>query len=493
MNIFRQAAQCGAGAVAVMTMAGGCAVGPNFVRPVPPEADRYTGAPQIAATVAADGRAQSFTPGGRIAGDWWRLFGAAGLDDAVRKAISNNATLEAAEANLRQSQDNMRAGYGVFYPQAQAGLSATRQLSAPLQQGLGTGGSIFNVFTASGAISYTFDVFGGKRRAVEALRAQADSQRYETKAAYLALSGNVVNTCIARAGYAEEIRATRQLIDLETQQLRLTEAQFRSGTVPYANVLVVRGQISLYQASLAPLEQSASQAAHLLAMLEGVTPSQAGLPDIDLSTLTLPVDLPLSLPSELVNQRPDILSAGALMHAAGANIGAATAAMLPSFSLSGTYGGASSTLANLSAVSKFWSVGPTVTTPIFQGNSLWYTRRASIDAWQQTRALYRQTVLAAFQQVADSLKGLEHDAEALQAQVEGKRAAGEALALTRDNYQAGLVAYLDVLTAGTQFQTATIAYAQAVAQRHQDTVALFVALGGGWWNVERAGGKGGAW
>jgi NodT family efflux transporter outer membrane factor (OMF) lipoprotein len=255
-------------------------------------------------------------------------------------------------------------------------------------------------------------------------------------------------------------------------------------------VLSIRSLIAANQALLAPLEQNISQAEHLLATLEGVLPSEAGLPGVDLGGLSLPADLPLSLPSDLVNQRPDILSAEAQMHVASANIGIATAAMFPSFSLSGSYGGASTTLANLSAVSKFWSIGPTATTPVFQGNSLWYVRRAAIDAYQQSQANYRQTVLGAFEQVADSLRALEHDAQGLQAQVEAKRAAGEALNLLQANYRAGLVAYLDVLTADVQFHEATVAYLQAVAQRHQDTVALFVALGGGWWNEQRPAGKG---
>ena len=472
-----------------MALLGGCAVGPNFVRPAAPDTDRYTHEAQPEATVKADGQAQHFTPGTDIPADWWRLFKSPQLDAIVRQAISNNPTLQAAEASLRQSQDNLRAGYGLYFPQGQAGASASRQLTAPVQQGSQSSGSIFNLFTASGTISYTLDVFGGKRRTVEGLRAQADSQRYESKAAFLALSANVVNTSVARAAYMAQIRATEQLIELENQQLHLAETQVRAGTAPYSTVLSVRSLISANQALLAPLEQNASQAEHLLAMLEGVVPSKANLPDIDLAELSLPADLPLSLPSDLVNQRPDILSSEALMHLASANIGIATAAMFPSFSLSGTYGGASTTLANLSAVSKFWSIGPTATTPVFQGNSLWYVRRASIDAYQQSQATYRQTVLGAFEQVADSLKALEHDAEGLQAQVEAQRAAGEALNLLQVNYRAGLVAFPDVLTADVQFLQATIGWLQALAQRHQDTVALFVALGGGWWNEVRPAGK----
>ncbi len=467
-------------------MLGGCAVGPNFVRPAPPDTDRYTSQPRPEPTVAADGQARHFTPGAAITPDWWRLFKSAPLDALVRQAISNNPTLQAAEASLRQSQDNMRAGYGVFFPQILAGAGASRQATAPLQEGFKTAGSTFNLVTASGTISYALDVFGGSRRNVESLRAQAGSQRYETKAAYLTLSANVVNTSIARAAYAAQIRATEQLIELERQQLHLTEAQVHAGTAPYSSVLSARSVIAANQALLAPLEQSVSQAEHLLATLEGVAPSKATLPDIELAGLSLPVDLPLSLPSDLVNQRPDILSAEAQMHVASAKIGVATANLFPSFSLNGTYGAASvGSFSVLSAASgKFWSLGPSASIPVFQGTTFWYGRRAAIDAYQQSQAIHRQTVLGAFEQVADSLKALEHDAEALQAQVEARRAAGEALEPLQANYQAGLAACLDVLTADVQFHQATIAYLQAVAQRHQDTVALFVALGGGWWNEQ---------
>jgi NodT family efflux transporter outer membrane factor (OMF) lipoprotein len=490
MNYFRLSARRVGGLVVITSILGGCAVGPNFVRPTPPETDRYTREPASDATVAADGQAQHFIACAATTAQWWRLFNSAQLDAVVQQAISNNPTLQAAEASLRQSQDNMRAGYGVFFPQAQAGVSASRQLTAPVQLGSQTPGTVFNLFTASGAISYALDVFGGKRRTVEGLRAQADSQRYESKAAYLALSANVVNTSIARAAYNAQTRVLQQLIELEKQQLHLAEAQVQAGTVSYSTILTVRALIAANQALLAPLEQSASQAGHLLATLEGVVPSKATLPDIDLASLSLPVDLPVSLPSELVRQRPDILSAEAQMHVASANIGIATAAMYPSFSLSGTYGGASTSFANLSAISKFWSIGPTVSTPVFQGNSLWYVRRASIDAYQQSQATYRQTVLGAFEQVADSLTALGHDAEGLQAQVEAKRDAGEALKLLQANYRAGTVGYLDVLAADVLLQQTTITYLQAVAQRHQDTVALFVALGGGWWTEPRPAGKG---
>ena len=491
MNNIRSSIQRGAWCSLIVAMIGGCAVGPDFVRPAPPNADRYTRTPQTDATIVADGHAQHFMSGAAIPADWWRLFESAQLDAVVQKAITNNPTLQASEASLRQSQDNLRAGYGVFFPQVQADAAATRQRTPSGQQGSQTSGRIFNLLTLSGTISYSLDVFGGERRTVESLRAQADYQVYENKAAYLILSANVVNASIARAAYAAQIRATEQLIELENQQLHITEGQVRAGIVPYANVLSLRSLMAAQQASLAPLEQNVSQAEHLLATLEGVLPSQVALPDIDLIGLALPVNLPVSLPSELVRQRPDILAAEAQMHAASAKIGVATAAMFPSFSLSGTYGVAGPNLNALSAASgQFWSIGPSATVPVFQGTSLWYGRRAAIDVYQQSQANYRETVLGAFEQVADSLKALEHAAEALKAEAEAQNAAGEALKLLQANYRAGLVAYLDVLVADVQFHEATIGYLQAVAQRHQDTVGLFVALGGGWWNGQSPTAKG---
>jgi len=485
MYKFRLLVQRGAHLAVIVVMISGCAVGPNFVRPAPPDTDRYTRELQSEATVAANGQAQHFKPSDTLIADWWKLFESTELNATVNKAIANNPTLQASEASLRQSQDNMRAGYGVFFPQIQAGVGASRQRSSSLQQGSQTSGRIFNLVTLSSTISYAIDVFGGARRSVESLRAQADYQRYENVAAYLILSSNVVNTSIARAAYYEEICTTKQLIKLEKQQLRLTQAQVRAGTSPYVNVLSIESLIAANQALLAPLEQNLSQAEHLLATLEGEFPSKADLLEINLNKFSLPIDLPVSLPSDLVNQRPDILAAEAQMHVASAKIGVATALMFPSFSLNGTFGTSGTNFGNLTASSgKFWSIGPVATIPLFQGTTLWFGRKAAIDAYQQSRANYRQTVLSAFEQVADSLKALEHDAEALQAQVEAKHAAGEALKLLQANYHAGLVDYLAVLTADVQYHETSIAYLQAVAQRYQDTVALFVALGGGWWNAQ---------
>ena len=457
-----------------------CTVGPDFVRPKPTDSNRYIQEPLVASV--AEGQEQSFTLGATIPSDWWRLFKSAQLDTIVAQAINNNPSLQASEASLRQSQDNLHAGYGVFYPQVNVGVDAYRTRNTSIQQGLSRPSSIFNVVTASGTISYIFDIFGGERRTVEGLKAQSDYQNYMNKAAHVTLSANVVNTCIARAAYAAQIKSTEQLILLENQQLHASQAQFDAGTVDYASNLSIRSLIASNQASLAPLRQRLSQAEHLLATLEGVEPSKVFLPDVELTEISLPLNLPLSLPSDLVRQRPDILAAESQLHVASANIGVATAAMFPSFSLSATYGAAGNSFSNLGGLAgRFWSVGPAATVPLFRGGSLKYSRQATIDAYQQSQANYRQIVLSAFAQVADNLNALKNDADALQAQSEARRTAKEALDILQASYQSGLVAYVDVLIADVQFHQTTIAYLQAIAQRHQDTVGLFVALGGGWW------------
>jgi len=410
-----------------MSLLNACSIGPDFSRPTALVSTHYIKEPLVANT--ADGKEQKFTVGATIPSEWWKLFKSSQLNAVVNQAIANNPTLQASEASLRQSQDNLLAGYGVFYPRVDVGASAYRARNAPLQNGLNTPSSIFNVVTSSGTISYILDVFGGERRAVEGLKAQSDYQNYMNKAAYVTLSANVVNACVA-------------------------QVQFDNGNADYTSILSTRTLIASNQASLAQIRQRLSQVDHLLATLEGVEPFNVTLLDVELAEISLPLDLPLSLPSDLVRQRPDILAAESQLHVASANIGG--------------------------AAGKFWSIGPGITLPLFRGGSLKYARQAAIDAFQVSQANYRQTVLNAFAQVADNLNALKNDADALQAQSDAKRTSKEALDLLQANYQGGLVAYVDVLIAEIQFNQATIAYFQAVAQRHQDTVGLFVALGGGW-------------
>ncbi|MDE2367297.1 MAG: efflux transporter outer membrane subunit, partial [Betaproteobacteria bacterium] len=418
---------------------------------------------------------------------WWQLFKSPKLDALVRDAIVNNQDLKAAQLGLRQSQENLRAGYGIFFPQADLGGSAVRQRFSSARFG-GNTATIFTLFTLSTTISYTFDVFGGQRRAVESLGAQRDFQRYTVLATYLTLSGNIVNTVIARAAYEAQIQATQQLIELLREQIGITETQVQAGTVPYASLVSLKTQLAALEATLPPLEQKRSQTEHLLATLTGHAPGEGMTLQIDLDDLKLPADLPVTLPSQLARQRPDILSAEAQVHENSANIGVATANMLPSFTLSGTYGQNNQNLVDVFMRSgNFWSVGANFAAPLFHGGTLWLHRKAAIDAYRQSLAHYRQTALDALAQVADILLALEHDAEALQSQSQQLSFSEEALRLVQTNYQAGLVNYIQVLISNSQYYQARIGYLQALAQRFQDTSALLVALGGGWWNTGEKG------
>ncbi len=462
----------------------GCAVGPNFVRPESPKVKGYLAGATPAGTDAAEGQAQSFVMGKKLAADWWRLFRCPRLDALMTEALAKNPTVLAAQASLRQSQASLRAGYGVFFPQAAANLGASNQQWNPAAVGQSGSGSNFNLFTLSASVSYTLDIFGGQRRAVEALRAQVDAQHASVLGAYLMLSANIVNTAIAQAAYRAEVRATQELFNLEDEQVRMTMVQAEAGTVPYANVLSLKTQAESTRALVPPLEQKADQAEHLLATLSGRMPAEWQDPALLLEDLTLPAELPLSVPSDLVRQRPDILLAEAQLHVTNANIGVATAAMLPRLSLSASYGVENNSLAALwNPASALWNLAGNITAPLFQGGALWYQRKAALAAHEQSLELYRQTVLLAFAQVADALRGLVHDAKTLDAESKALHAAEEALHLTQANYQAGLTNYLSVLLVQDQYLQAKIGYIQALAQRYQDTVALYVALGGGWWNA----------
>ncbi len=475
----------------LLLILGGCAVGPDFVSPVAPNVTQYTKVPLVPIAPNGIGGAtqvnQHVDISSEVHNNWWMLFKSTQLNSLVQQALSANPTIQAANATLRQSQNNLRSGYGIFFPTVELDAGASRSRSAPLQTGLDSKGSIYNLVTVSGSIGYPLDIFGGERRMVEGLKAQAEYQQHLTTAAYLTLTANVVNTAIARAAYHSQIQLTQQLIALQQQQLQASQAQYQAGTAAYSTVLIAQSAISASQSNLASLRLKYDQSEHLLAILEGVLPANAKLLDIEFSELELPTNLPLSLPSKLVRQRPDILESEALLHVASANIGVATAALFPSISLSASYGVAGNNVHHLSLPGgRFWSFGPSIAIPIFQGGTLWYQRTAAIDAFDAAQGNYQQTVLLAFAQVADTLNGLEHDAENNQAQWAAQSYALTNWQLLQVTNTSGLTAYADVLAADVQLHQAKINYLQALVQRYQDTVALYVALGGGWWNADQA-------
>lgn len=473
-------------AVCCWLVIAGCAVGPNFERPEQPAVTQYTRRQEPAKTVAADGQIQRFEHGGEIAADWWHLYRSPKLDALIKEAVSQSPTLQSALARLRQSQENLQAGYGAFFPSISGSFDFNRQRFTTAQFGAANApGNLFTLYTGSVTDSYLLDIFGGTRRTIEGLAAQADYQNYTAWGTYLTLLGNVVNTAVAQAAaYRSQIEATEKLIDSQKEQLRLTETQFKAGTAPYANVVSVQSQLAATEATLPPLKQNLNKTNHLLAALVGRTPGEWAAPPLALADFTLPANLPVSLPSHLVRQRPDILAAEAQLHTASANIGVATANMLPSVTLNASYGQTAVDLTKLFGTpANIWSAGAAVAQPLFRGGALWHQRKAAIEAYNASLSDYKQVVVTSFQQVADTLRAVEHDAETLKAQSAALAAAEQALQLIQANYKSGMANYLQVLLADSQYQQARLGYIQAQALRLQDTSALFVALGGGWWRA----------
>lgn len=472
----------------------GCAVGPDFRTPDAPAVKTYTkeALPDQTVTAAvAGGEAQRFIMQKEIASQWWSLFQSQALDDLIKQAFAHNPSLTAAQAALRQAEENRRAAFGTLLPAVDASAAASRQQVTGASSGQsGVRIDPFNLYNASVAVSYTLDIFGGARRELEALQSQVDYQRFLLEGAYLALSANIVTTVVREASVREQIRATREVLALQQRQLDTVERQFELGAVSLADVLAQRSQLAQAQAAIPLLAKELTQTRHQLAILTGSLPSEATLTEFTLSSFSLPRELPVSLPSDLVKQRPDIRAAEALLHAASAKVGVATADLYPRITLSAAYGSQANTIGDLfTGPAALWSFGGQLLQPVFHGGALIARRRAAIAAYDQASAQYRETVLKAFANVADTLKALESDAQALEAQALSADAAGQSLEMSDKQFKAGAVSYLTVLDAQRQYQQTRVALAQAQAQRYADTAALFQALGGGWWNRDQAAGQ----
>jgi NodT family efflux transporter outer membrane factor (OMF) lipoprotein len=471
----------------------GCAVGPDFRTPSPPEATRYTETPLPAETVGAPvtgGTPQRFVSGAKVADEWWTLYQSEPLNALIRAGIADSPTLSAAQATLVQVRETYAAREGaLLYPGIDANASASRQkVAAATSSGAGGGGTIFNLYNASVSVGYMLDFFGRNRRELEGLAARVDYSGYQLDAAYLALTSNIVTTAVREASLRAQIAAVHDILANEERALQLTEKQRQLGGIGRLPVLTQGAQVAQTRALLPPLERELAQTRHLLAVLIGRFPSDAALPVIDLESLTLPVDLPVSLPSELVRQRPDIRAAEALMHQASALIGVATANLYPQITLSGSFGVGSTSFRDFLGGPSAWSIGAALLQPLFHGGQLQAERRAAIAAYDAAAAQYHETVLQAFQNVADALKALEDDARLLKAQADAERLARESLELTQRQYQIGAVSFLTLLVVQRQYNQARLALVQVQGNRYANVAALFQALGGGWWNRESGSG-----
>ncbi len=473
--------------VLASALVAGCAVGPDFKRPDVPSASDYTAHP-VSSTVAtanvAGGESQRFAQGSDIPGDWWTLFHSKSLNELIDQSLAHNHDLKAAQAALTVARENVLAQRGTYYPSVAASFSAIRQKqSESISPTPNSNTFLYNLYTPQVSVSYVLDIFGLNRRTTESVQAQEQAVRFEMIAAQITLSTNVVAAAVQAGSLQAQIDATRELIDINTHMVKILREQLAKGYASGLDVAAQESQLEQTRATLPPLIKQLAQQRDLLAVLVGQLPSQAPDETFALSSLQLPQELPLSLPSALVAQRPDVLQAEANMHAASAQIGVAIANRLPNIVLSANTGSTALAMDQLfKSGTSFWGLGADITAPIFQGGTLLHQERAAKAAYVQAAEQYRSTVLGAFQNVADTLTALDQDAEGLKAAAAAADAAKGTLDLSQRQLTAGYANYLSLLNAQQSYLQARINLVQAQANRYADTAALFQALGGGWWN-----------
>ena len=476
-NILKHPPRARASILCVLAALAACSVGPDFKRPEPPAAERYTSdTPSVEISSAAT---QHPVFGKEIEGDWWSLFGSEMIDGVVKQALEHNRTLEAAAQTLAESHELARAQAGLRYPQV--GLTAgvgRQQYGAEF-----FGGSFsfppFTYLAVGPTVNYTPDYTGGIARSVEQLQAQAEASHQQLNAAFLSVSGQAVMQAITIASLRAQIATVETILDQDRDNLRLVRSAFEAGSVARIDVVSAESQIASDSALLPPLHQDLAKAHHALSLVLGRSPEKELPADLDLAQIVLPLEIPVSLPSELAHHRPDILAAEARLHAATSAVGIAQSNFYPKIQLTGTVGPQAVTSGGLFDRSSIaWSLISGLTMPLFDGGTLHAQKRAAVDAMRASAASYQETVLEAFTQVADLLDALAHDAEQLDAQDQAQKAAEANLSLTRAAYQEGNVGILQVLDAQRSYQQARLGFVQTMAQRYLDTVQLFLALGG---------------
>jgi NodT family efflux transporter outer membrane factor (OMF) lipoprotein len=486
----------------------GCAAGPNYHKPGAPAGAGYAPAPLPEPSSSAairGGEVQHFVPGGDISFEWWELFQSPALDSLIKKAFQANPTIAAAQASLVQAQELVYAQRGFFFPTVAATAQAerhkvsgnTNSSSTIGVQGNGTDllpqredpnhfphnlPSYYTFYTAELTVGFVPDVFGGNRRKMESLAAQREAQRFALEATYITLASNVVAAAIQEASLRAQIRATGEIIEADEKALRILRDQFRLGFAMRIDVAAQEAALAQARTTLPPLQKQFEQTRDLMRALAGKLPNDEDQ-TFDLDALQLPPELPLSLPAQIIEQRPDVRAAAAQLHAANAEVGVAVAAMLPQFSITGQYGGNATQIPWMFRHGgPFWSLYGDVSQPVFQGGTLLHQERAAKDAVKQAAAQYQSTVIAAYQNVADTLHVSLSDADTLAADIEAENSAKVTYDLTLRQMQAGYVTSLTLLSAETAYQHTLLTRVQAQAARYGDTVALFQALGGGWWN-----------
>lgn len=499
-----------------------CAVGPDFQRPQPPATETYytpeketapdagpaaamrsgqaatSGQPAATGQPTAPGQSntaahpaeappsaataplptQTLQPGADLPAQWWQLFKSPALDDTLKLSLANSPTLAQATATLAQAREQVRVAQAAFLPRVSANAGVQRNgNSEPGPQSQAT------VYTLGLSASYAVDIFGGTRRAVEQQRALAEMQGYQLDAAWLTLTGNVVNQALTIASTRLQIATTEELIASDRKNLSLTEREYELGAAARTDVLTAESQLAVDLTSLPSLHQQLGVARDALAVLVGRSPAEWSAPDFDIKDFTLPPEVPVSVPSRLVRQRPDILASEAQLHGTNAAIGVAVAQEFPTLNLTGTLSRQALTLADLfHHFDSLWGAGGSLAAPLFQGGALRAQVRAARDSFTAQAASYRNTVLEALGQVADDLRALNNDADRLRVSQHALAIASESLRLQQISYTAGKTTVLQLIDAERTFAQAKLSFVTAQIEQFQDTADLLVALGGGWWN-----------
>ena len=462
----------------------GACVGPDFHRPAAPRIDRYTAAPlgrETASAAGPGGAAQRFLDQQEVPRNWWTLFASEELNTLVVEALRANPSVASAQAALRQAMENTAAQRGAFFPTVQGTFDAnrTRDAVGVLSPTLTSGTAVYNLFTPQVTVSYIPDVFGANRRAVESLAAQAEASRFALDATYLTLAANVVTTAIEEAGLRAQIAGTEQVIALERESLSVLRRELDLGAIAAVDVYSQDAALAQLEGTLPPLSKQLHQARDQLAALTGHLPADFTAIQFDLDQLRLPVELPLGVPSQLVERRPDVRAAEAQLHAATAQVGVAIGNLLPQVTLTGNLGSTATLFADLfKPGTGFWSLGAHAAGSLFAGGTLIHRKRAAEAAVDQAGAQYRSAVLTAFQNVADVLHALDSDADALNAASRAEEAAHKSLDVARHQLELGSVSYLALINSEQSYHQAVVSLAQARANRYSDTAALFQALGG---------------
>lgn len=465
-----------------------CAVGPNYTRPSVPIPSTYTATSlghKTVATPTSFGKTQQFRPNQDIPAQWWTLFHSKALNELVLTSIAHNPSVNTARASLKAAWENVYAQQGSFYPYVAASFTPTLQQTAKLLTSvLASNQYNYALYTGQVFVSYTPDVFGGIRRQVESLVAEAELQHLQLEATYLTLSSNVVNAAIQEASIRAQIKITKHIIRNQKRIIHVYQQQLNVGNVSVADIATQEAILATTEATLPPLQKQLALQRDLLNALIGRFPDDQQTPMVRLDDLTLPTELPLSMPSTLLEHRPDIRAAEAQMHAANALIGVAIANRLPNVTIGFTNAGTAATsLSSLFAPNTaFWGLAGIITQPIFDGGSLLHKQRYAQANYEQMAALYRTTIINAFQNVADSLKAIKQDALALKAAYKASRATLKSLRIAQQQMVLGDSSSLSMLINEQLYQQAQLNLIQAQANRLSDTVALFQSLGGGWWN-----------